>query len=88
MRVGFIGTRHVGLVTAATLASLSHEAGASAVVLATDWAEFRDLDFARLRSAVAAPVFVDARNAIDGRAVPGSGFAYVPMGKQPLRPEA
>jgi UDPglucose 6-dehydrogenase len=63
-------------------------AGANAVVLATDWAEFRDLDLARLRNAVAAPVFVDARNAMDGHAVAGAGFAYVPAGKQPLRPEA
>jgi len=61
---------------------------ANAVVLATDWAEFRDLDLARLRNAVAAPVFVDARNTMDGRAVAGAGFAYVPVGKQPLRPEA
>ena len=43
-------------------------AGANAVVLATDWAEFRDLDLARLRNAVATPVFVDARNAMDGHA--------------------
>jgi UDPglucose 6-dehydrogenase len=63
-------------------------AGASAVVLATDWAEFRDLDLARLRNAVAAPVVIDARNAMDGRAVVGAGFAYVPVGKPPLRPEA
>jgi UDPglucose 6-dehydrogenase len=63
-------------------------AGANAVVLATDWAEFRDLDLARLRSAVANPVFVDARNTMDGRAVAGAGFAYLPVGKQPLRPEA
>ena len=49
-------------------------AGANAVVLATDWAEFRDLDLVRLRNAVAAPVFVDARNAMDGRAVAGAGF--------------
>ena len=62
-------------------------AGADAVVLATDWAEFRDLDLARLRNAVAAPVFVDARNAMDGRALAGAGFVYVPVGKRPLRPE-
>jgi UDPglucose 6-dehydrogenase len=63
-------------------------AGATAVVLATDWAEFRDLDLARLRNAVTAPVFVDARNAMDGGAVVRAGFAYVPVGKQPLHPEA
>ena len=63
-------------------------AGANDVVLATDWGEFRDLDLARFRNAVAAPVLVDTRNAIDGRGVAGPGFAYVPVGKQTLRPEA
>ena len=62
-------------------------AGVDAVVLATAWTEFRDLDLARLRNAVAAPVFVDARNAMDGRALAGAGFVYVPVGRRPLRPE-
>jgi UDPglucose 6-dehydrogenase len=59
-------------------------AGANAVVLATDWADFRDLDLARLRNAVAAPVFVDARNAMDGRAVADVGFAYLSVGRRPI----
>ena len=62
-------------------------AGAHAIVLATDWAEFGELDLDRLRAAVATPVFLDARNAMDGRAVAAAGFAYVPVGKQPLPPQ-
>ena len=62
--------------------------GASAVVLATDWAEFRELDAARLRTSVAFPLFVDARNAMDGDALVRAGFAYVPVGRPPLRPVA
>ena len=62
--------------------------GANAIVLATAWPEFHQLDWARLREAVASPVFVDARNALDGASVVGGGFAYVSVGRPPLRPEA
>ena len=36
--------------------------GAAATALITEWEEFKSLDFARLRSAVASPMFVDLRN--------------------------
>lgn len=62
--------------------------GADAVVLATEWAEFGHLDPVRLRQVVASPLFVDARNALDGAAFVRAGFAYVPVGRPPLRPEA
>jgi UDPglucose 6-dehydrogenase len=60
--------------------------GANAVVLATEWDEFRSLDLDRLRQAVATPLFVDARNALDGRAVAASGFAYRSVGRPSVDP--
>ena len=59
---------------------------ANVVVLATAWPEFQRLDLSRLRHVVASPTFVDARNAMDGRAVVDAGFAYVSVGRPPLRP--
>jgi UDPglucose 6-dehydrogenase len=60
--------------------------GANAVVLATEWDEFRSLDLDRLRQAVATPLFVDARNALDGRTVAASGFAYRSVGRPSVDP--
>ena len=40
------------------------------VVVLTEWDEFRWLDFAKVRDALAAPVFVDARNLLDPAAGP------------------
>ena len=56
-------------------------AGADAVVLATEWDEFLDLDLPRLRKEVAAPVFVDARNALDGSVLAAAGFSYRAVGR-------
>lgn len=55
---------------------------AHAVVLATEWQEFANLDFARLRSAMAHDVFVDARNMLDGSVVLRDGFQYLRVGKK------
>jgi UDPglucose 6-dehydrogenase len=60
--------------------------GANAVVLATEWDEFRSLDLDRLRRVVATPLFVDARNALDGRMVAAAGFAYRCMGRPLMDP--
>ena len=62
--------------------------GANAIVLATAWPELHELEWASLREAVASPVFLDARNVIDGASVVGGGFAYVSAGRPPLRLEA
>lgn len=59
---------------------------AQAIVLATAWPEFRELDLARLREAAASPVFVDARNAMDGQAVADAGFWYLSIGRPALQP--
>ena len=55
-------------------------AGAHCVVLATEWAEFRQLDLTRLAARLAAPVFVDLRNAIDPAALAKAGLAASGIG--------
>ena len=40
--------------------------GADALVLATDWPEYRSLDFARLRDSMRRPLLLDAGNVLDG----------------------
>ncbi|HWO94073.1 MAG TPA: UDP binding domain-containing protein, partial [Dehalococcoidia bacterium] len=55
--------------------------GAQALVLATEWPEFRDLPFARLAQLMAYPVLVDARNFLDGAVLRGAGFVYRSIGR-------
>ena len=56
--------------------------GASAVVVLTEWDEFRWLDFARVLEVIAEPSIVDARNLLDPAAVRRMGFHYVGIGRQ------
>jgi UDPglucose 6-dehydrogenase len=58
--------------------------GAHAVVLMTEWAEFSDLDPADLRSRMAYPILVDARNALDAEAFAAAGFTVAGVGR-PVR---
>jgi UDPglucose 6-dehydrogenase len=56
--------------------------GAAAVVVLTEWDEFRWLDFIKVRDALAAPVLVDARNLLDPAQVRRLGFSYVGIGRR------
>jgi UDPglucose 6-dehydrogenase len=59
-------------------------AGASGVVLATEWDEFRSLDFGRLRRAMTRPLVVDGRNFYDPARMRRHGFEYHSMGRSPV----
>lgn len=55
--------------------------GADAVVLITEWNEFRSLDLDRLKAAMTAPVFVDLRNVYRPEEMAKHGFHYVSVGR-------
>jgi len=55
--------------------------GASAVVLITEWNEFRALDLRRIKAKLAAPVFVDLRNVYRPDATRELGFSYSSIGR-------
>jgi UDPglucose 6-dehydrogenase len=55
--------------------------GAHALLLVTEWDEFRQLDLDRLRGLVEVPVLVDGRNLYDPRAVREAGFEYISIGR-------
>ena len=56
--------------------------GASALVVLTEWDEFRWLDLSTVLSVMAVPSIVDARNLLDPAAVRRMGFAYTGIGRQ------
>ena len=60
--------------------------GADAVVIVTEWAEFRRVDWDRLRLAVERPLVVDGRNMLDAAEVTRRGFHYVSVGRPVVTP--
>jgi UDPglucose 6-dehydrogenase len=55
--------------------------GASALVIVTEWEQFRALDFARLKKIMGRPVLVDLRNIYRPGEVARHGFAYEGIGR-------
>ena len=55
--------------------------GADALIVLTEWPEFRKADFARIRSAMARPLIIDGRNLLDAGKLREMGFEYVSMGR-------
>jgi UDPglucose 6-dehydrogenase len=56
--------------------------GADALVLITEWNEFRRLNMARVRQLMRRPVIVDGRNIYDPAAMKGLGFTYRGIGRE------
>ena len=55
--------------------------GADAVVLVTEWREFKELDLAAVASAMRGNVFIDGRNLLDGDAARRAGLVYEGIGR-------
>lgn len=53
----------------------------SALVLVTEWSEFKNLDFARIKSLMKKPVFIDAKNMLDDEQMIKQGFTYLGVGR-------
>jgi len=55
--------------------------GAHALVIVTDWNEYRHPDFGRIKQTLKAPVVVDGRNLYDRRKMTTLGFTYASIGR-------
>jgi UDPglucose 6-dehydrogenase len=55
--------------------------GADAVILATEWNEFKNIDLDRLKRLMRTPVVVDGRNLYDAAAMTEKGFTYRGVGR-------
>ena len=55
--------------------------GADALVVATEWNEFREPDFARMRKLMASPVVFDGRNIYNPEHIKTQGFKYYSVGR-------
>jgi UDPglucose 6-dehydrogenase len=52
-----------------------------ALVLVTEWNEFKQLDWKRLRTAMRRPILVDGRNMYDPARIAAAGFVYEGIGR-------
>src|SRR3954462_10248844 len=55
--------------------------GADAIVLVTEWDEFKSLDWDEVATTMAGRVVIDGRNALDGRRVRSAGLVYEGIGR-------
>jgi UDPglucose 6-dehydrogenase len=59
--------------------------GAHALLILTEWQQYRDLDFERILGLMAKPAFIfDGRNILDHQRLFDIGFNVFPLGKAPL----
>ena len=55
--------------------------GADALAIVTEWNEFREPDFARMRKLMRKPVIFDGRNIYNPETIRAQGFTYLSMGR-------
>ena len=58
--------------------------GAVALVICTDWPEFKQPNFAEVRSRLADPVIFDGRNLYKPALMKDEGFTYISVGRAPI----
>ena len=56
--------------------------GADALAIVTEWNEFREPDFAKMRTLLRSPVVFDGRNIYSPEQMRALGFAYFSIGRQ------
>jgi len=57
--------------------------GADALVIVTDWNEYRHPDFTRMKGALRQPVIIDGRNLYNAARMQSLGFSYESIGRVP-----
>jgi UDPglucose 6-dehydrogenase len=59
--------------------------GADALILLTEWNEFRGLDLGRVRDLLASPLVIDLRNIYQPQEMAAAGFSYLSIGRPARR---
>jgi UDPglucose 6-dehydrogenase len=60
-------------------------AGADALLVVTEWNEFRRPDFDRMKQLMKRPLIFDGRNIYEPEVMREHGFTYVPIGRATVR---
>ena len=60
--------------------------GSDALVIVTEWNQFRNLEFDRLKTLLRQPLLIDLRNVYEPDRVAGMGFRYISVGRPTREP--
>ncbi|MBI4401592.1 MAG: UDP-glucose/GDP-mannose dehydrogenase family protein [Nitrospirae bacterium] len=60
--------------------------GSDALILVTEWNQFRNLDLVRVKAALRRPLFIDLRNVYDPARMAALGLRYISVGRPPSGP--
>ena len=86
---GMEKAREVKEIAGATFAESALEAvdGAEALVVATEWDEFANVDLAAVKEKMATPIVFDGRNLFDPQTMATLGFQYTSIGRHRVVPK-
>jgi UDPglucose 6-dehydrogenase len=85
---GLERAREVKAIAGATFANSAIEAleGAEALIIATEWPEFANVDLELMKEKMATPIIFDGRNLFDPETMRKLGFYYTSIGRQSVKP--
>jgi UDPglucose 6-dehydrogenase len=66
--------------------ALEAATGAHAILLVTEWDEFKQMDWEQVRRVIALPIVVDGRNCLEPTKLQEAGFEYYGMGRPSIIP--
>jgi UDPglucose 6-dehydrogenase len=78
------GRRRLGDVIHYAASNYDALDGADALVIVTDWNEYRHPDFTRMKSMLRQPIVIDGRNLYNAARMQSLGFMYDSIGRKPL----
>jgi len=58
--------------------------GADALVICTEWSEFKAVEFADIKARLKTPLVIDGRNLFDPKKANEAGVKYISVGRQPV----
>lgn len=86
---GMEKAREIKVIAEAKLAISALEAvdGAEALIIATEWSEFANVDLAVVKEKMATPIVFDGRNLFDPETMGQLGFHYHSIGRTRVKPQ-
>src|SRR5437868_3925426 len=86
---GMEKARELKAIADAKFAASALEAvdGAEALVIATEWSEFANVDLAAVKKRMTTPIVFDGRNLFDPSTMARVGFRYHSIGRTPVTPD-
>jgi UDPglucose 6-dehydrogenase len=86
---GMEKAREIKAIAEANLAISALEAvgGAEALIIATEWSEFANVDLAVVKEKMATPIVFDGRNLFDPETMGQLGFHYHSIGRTSMKPQ-